>query len=95
MLETIYLALVAAAPAITAVVGIVSTAVKMINNGKKEKKEILAAFDEVKAEVHDNKQYDELKAELALVHAENRAIRKQHAELLTELTRIQHKEEEV
>lgn len=91
-LETIYVTLLAAAPAITSVVGIIASVVKLVRSGINDKKQLIAAFEEVKQEVHNNKQYEELKAELAQAHAENRALIKQNNEILTTLTKIEHKE---
>ena len=90
MLETIFLAVVAAAPAIAAIFTIIAAVVKMVRTNKSELKAVIDAFNELRNEVINTKEYSEVKRELAAVHRENAQLKKQMNELLTELTRIKH-----
>lgn len=83
MIETVILALIAAAPAITAVAGIVIAVTKLVK-----------AFNDLKAEVVNTKQFEELKAELSAAHQENRELKKKLNQLLTKIDHIQRKEDE-
>lgn len=92
MVETIFLAIVAAAPAIAAIFTIIAAVVKMVRTNKSELKAVVDAFNELKNEVVNVKEYSEVKRELAAVHRENAELKKQMNELLTELTRINRTE---
>lgn len=83
MIETVILALIAAAPAITAVAGIVIAVTKLVK-----------AFNDLKAEVVNTKQFEELKVELNAAHQENRELKKKLNQLLTKIDHIQRKEDE-
>lgn len=83
MIETITLALIAAAPAITAIAGIVLAVTKLVN-----------AFNDLKAEVVNTKEFEELKVQLNISHAENRELKKKLNQLLTKIDHIQRKEDE-
>lgn len=88
MLETVYLTILAAAPAITSIVGIIAAFVKIRNNNKNSIAALSAEFDEVKTEVKNAKEYEALKQELILAHQENRELMKLNKELLTKIDRI-------
>lgn len=88
MLETVYLTILAAAPAITSIVGIIAAFVKIRNNNKNSIATLSAEFNEVKAEVKSAKEYEALKQELILTHQENRELMKLNKELLTKIDRI-------
>ena len=83
MIETVILALIAAAPAITAIAGIVIAVTKLVK-----------AFNDLKAEVVNTKEFEELKEELKAAHQENRELKKKLNELLTKIDHIQRKENE-
>lgn len=83
MIETVILALIAAAPAITAIAGIVIAVTKLVK-----------AFNDLKKEVVNTKQFDELKTELNAAHQENRELKKKLNQLLTKIDHIQRKEDE-
>lgn len=80
MFETIFLAVVAAAPAIVAIIGIITAVCKLMKS-----------FNELKGEVVNVKEYTDLKKELKEAHRENRELKKQLNEVLTALTRVEHK----
>ena len=80
MIETIFLAVVAAAPAIVAITGIIAAVCKLMKS-----------FNELKGEVVNVKEYTDLKKELKEAHRENRELKKQLNEVLTAITRVEHK----
>lgn len=90
MAETIFLAIVAAAPAIAAIFTIIAAVVKMVRSNKNELKAVVDAFEELKGEVVNVKEYSDLKKELQLAHQENRELAALYKEIATELTRIKH-----
>lgn len=83
MIETVILALIAAAPAITAIAGIVLAVTKLVK-----------AFNELKAEVVNTKEFEELKIELKIAHEENRELKKKLNQLLTKIDHIKRKDDE-
>lgn len=90
MVETIFLAIIAAAPAVAAIFSIIAAVVKLIRTNKSELKVLIDAFNALKQEVINTKEYTEIKQELAAVHRENAELKKQMNQLLTELTRVKH-----
>ena len=90
MVETIFLAIVAAAPAIAAIFTIIAAVVKMSRSNKTELKAVVDAFDELRGEVVNVKEYSDLKKELQLAHQEIRELTALYKEIATELTRIKH-----
>lgn len=100
MLETIITAILAAAPALTAIIGIIAAMVRLINAGKDNSKEItgkfaeaMTTFEKVRQEVLDTKEYEELKSQLLIAHQENRELKKKINELLTKIDHIKREEE--
>ena len=81
MIETIILAIVAAAPSLVAIGSIIAAVCKLVKG-----------FNELKSEVVKTKEYDEVKKELAVAHAENRELKKKLNELLTAIDRIKREE---
>ena len=77
MLETIILAIIAIAPSVVAIAGIFTAVSKFIK-----------AITELKAEVTKTKEYDEVKAQLAIAHQENVELKKKLNELLTAIDKI-------
>lgn len=90
MIETILLAVVAAAPAIAAVASVIAAVIKLIKNGKSTNEILVNAFEDLKAKVEDTAEYENLTRELKIAHEENAALKQKLNELLTEMTRIQH-----
>lgn len=80
MVETIILAVVAAAPSITAIAGIFAAISKFCK-----------VIAELKAEVTKTKEYDEVKTQLVVVHQENIELKKKLNELLITLDKVQRK----
>lgn len=92
MVEQIYTLIIAAAPSITAIVGIVFAIVKGIKNNKTTSKDILDRFEEMREEVMNTKEYSDLKAQLKLAHQENYELKKKLNELLTKIDHIHRNE---
>lgn len=78
MVETIILAIVAASPAVVAIVGIITAVCKLMKS-----------FNELKGEVVNTKEYADLKAQLLIAHQENRELKKKINELIVAITKIQ------
>lgn len=81
MIETVFLAVVAAAPALVSIAGVIAAVCKL-----------LKSFKELKEEVTKTKEYEDLKNELRIAHAENREIKKKLNELLTARDRVKREE---
>lgn len=93
MIETIYLAIIAALPAISSIIGIIAAVVKIARDGKKTNKDLSDKFEVLAAELHDSKEMDEMKTQMRALLESNRALQKRYDELLTEITKIEHKTE--
>lgn len=93
MLETIYLAIIAALPAISSIIGIIAAVVKIARDGKQTNKDLSDKFEVLAAELHDSKEMDEVKTQMRALLESNRALQKRYDELLTEITKIEHKTE--
>lgn len=94
MLEQIYTLIIAAAPSITAIIGIIFAVVKGIRNNKTTSKDILDKFEELREEVFNTKEYSDLKDQLQIAHQENYALKKKLNELLTKIDHIYRNEGE-
>lgn len=88
--EQIIAIIVASAPALTALFGIITAVVKL----KKSDKDVIDKFEEVRQEIFNTKEYEALKAELKTAHQENRELKKKINELLTVIDRVVRKKEE-
>lgn len=88
MIETIIMAILAAAPALTAIIGIIAAVIKLINSGKNTNGQLITKFEEVRTEVMNTKEYESLKEELKIAHQENRELKKKINELLTKMDRV-------
>ena len=94
MLEQIYTLIIAAAPSITAIIGIIFAVVKGIKNNQTTSKDILDKFEELREEVFNTKEYSDLKDQLQIAHQENYALKKKINELLTKIDHIYRNEGE-
>ena len=90
MIETILLAVVAAAPAIAAVASVIAAVIKLIKAGKSSNELLVSKFEELKTTVEDTEEYENLCRELRIAQEQNRTLKAQLDELLTELTKIRH-----
>lgn len=86
--EQIIAVIVAAAPSITAIIGIVAAVIKGIRSNKSTSKEIIDKFEEVRQQVFNTREYEELKAQLLIAHQENIVLKQKINELLTKIDRI-------
>lgn len=90
-LEQIYLVLVAAAPSLTAIVGVITAVIKMIKEGKHTNQQVIDKFEEVRQEIFNVKEYKDLKDQLSIVHQENAELKRTMNELLTKIDHISRK----
>ena len=91
--EQIMAIIVAAAPSLTAIIGIVTAIVKSIKSNKDTSKEVINKFEEVRQEIINKKEYSELKDQLKIAHQENYELKKKLNELLTKIDKIDRSEE--
>lgn len=92
-LETIYAIIMAAAPALTSIIGIIFAVVKGIKTSKTTSTDVINKFEEVRQEIFNTKEYSELKDQLMIAHQENYELKKKLNELLTKIDHIQRNEE--
>ena len=92
--EQIMAIVVAAAPSLTAIIGIVAAVVKGIKSNKTTSKDVIDKFEEVRQEIFNTKEYEELKGQLAIAHKENYELKKNINELLTKIDKIDRSKEE-
>lgn len=92
MIEEIYALIIAAAPSITAIIGIIFAVIKGIKNNQTTSKDILDKFEEVREQVFNTKEYTELKEQLKIAYQENYELKKKINELLTKIDHIQRGE---
>ena len=92
--EQIMTIIVAAAPSLTAIIGIVAAVIKGIKSNKATSQTVVDKFEEVRQEIFNTKEYSDLKNQLTLAHQENRELKKKINELLTKIDHIQRKEDE-
>lgn len=93
MLETIYLAIIAALPAISSIIGIIAAVVKMTKNSDSTMGQVLESLNTFSVELKNTKEMDEMKAAMLSLAQTNRELQKRYDELLTEITKIKHGEE--
>lgn len=92
--EQIMAIIVAAAPSITAIIGIIFAVIKGIKSNKTTSKDVIDKFEEVRQEIFNAKEYSDLKNQLLIAHQENRELKKKINELLTKIDRIDRSKEE-
>lgn len=91
--EQIMTVIVAAAPSITAIIGIVLAILKGIKSTSDTGEKVITKFEELRKEVFNTKEYEALKDQLLLAHKENRELKKKLNELLTKIDKIQRTDE--
>lgn len=89
MFEQIMSVVVAAAPAIAAIAGVIISVLKH----KESNKVVVDKFEELRTEVANTKEFEQLKLELKLAHEENVKLKKQLNEFLMKLDKIYREEE--
>lgn len=91
--EQIMTVVVAAAPSVTAIIGIIVAVIKGMKNSKDTSAQVIEKFEALRAEVMDTKEYEALKDQYLITQKENRELKKLINELLTKIDKIQRKEE--
>lgn len=92
--EQIMAIVVAAAPSLTAIIGIVAAVVKSIRSNKATSQDVINKFEEVRQEIFNTKEYSDIKDQLKLAHQENYELKKKINELLTKIDKIDRSKEE-
>ena len=91
--EQIMTVVVAAAPSITAIIGIIVAVIKGIENSKDTSTAVIEKFEALRKEVLNTKEYEALKDQYLVTQKENRELKRLINELLTKIDKIQRKEE--
>lgn len=89
MFEQIMSVVVAVAPAVAAITGVIISVFK----NKEGNKVVIDKFNELRTEVANTKEFEQLKLELKLAHEENVKLKKQLNEFLMKLDKIYRGEE--
>lgn len=92
--EQIMTIVVAAAPSLTAIIGIVAAVIKAVKSNKATSQDVINKFEEVRQEIFNTKEYSDLKNQLTLAHQENRELKQKLNELLTKIDHIDRSKEE-
>lgn len=88
--EQIMSVVVAAAPALASIIGIVAAVFK----NKSITSQVVDKFEEVRQEIFNTKEYSDLKNQLLIAHQENYELKKKLNELLTKIDKIDRSREE-
>ena len=92
--EQIMTVVVAAAPSVTAIIGIIVAVIKGIRSNTDSSKAVMERFESLRTEVMNTKEYEALKEQYLISQKENKELRRLLKELLTKIDRIQRPEEE-
>lgn len=92
MIETIYAVLLAVVPVITVILSFIGAICKLINNNKKILDPIIQQFEDLRQEVNDKAQSEQAIVQVNMLLEELRLERELTRQLITELTKRQHKE---
>lgn len=87
--EQIMISIVAAAPSLTSIIGIIFAVLKGVKTSKTTSTDVINKFEEVRQEIFNTKEYSELKNQLIIAHQENYELKKKLNELLTKIDHIQ------
>lgn len=87
-LENIIAVIIAALPSITAIIGCVSSCIKIKNNNDTNSKDLTNKFEKLRDEVLKTKEYEDLKAQLKMSHQENTDLKKDIKTLIRKIDRI-------
>ena len=93
MIETIWLALIAALPSIAAIFTIIAAVVRMTKNNSGVLSDLVNTVDTLAAEIKNSKEMEDMKTQMLALLESNRALQQRYDELLTEVTKIKHGEE--
>ena len=87
--EQIMISIVAAAPSLTSIIGIIFAVLKGVKTSKTTSADVINKFEEVRQEIFNTKEYSDLKNQLTIVYQENYELKKKLNELLTKIDHIQ------
>ena len=87
--EQIMISIVAAAPSLTSIIGIIFAVLKGVKTSKTTSADVINKFEEVRQEIFNTKEYSELKNQLIIAYQENYELKKKLNELLTKIDHIQ------
>lgn len=93
MIETIWLALIAALPSLAAIFSIIAAVVKMTKDNGGILTEVINKVNGLAVEIKNTKEMEDMKTQMGALLESNRALQKRCDELLTEITKIKHGEE--
>lgn len=93
MIETIWLALIAALPSLAAIVTIISAVVKMTKDNSGVLTDLITKVNNLAVEIKSTKEMEDMKTQMLALLESNRALQQRYDELLTEVTKIKHGEE--
>lgn len=93
MIETIWLALIAALPSLAAIVTIISAVVKMTKDNSGVLTDLITEVNNLAVEIKSTKEMESMKTQMLALLESNRALQQRYDELLTEVTKIKHGEE--
>lgn len=82
--------IIASLPTLSAIVGIIVAVIKVLKDNKSIVEPLKVKFEELKNEVKDRKEFDELLNRLDASLEQNRQLMLMNAKLLTELTKVQY-----
>ena len=89
-IDAIMAIIIASLPTLSAIVGIIVAVIKVLKDNKSIVGPLKVKFEELKNEVKDRKEFDELLNRLDASLEQNRQLMLMNAKLLTELTKVQY-----
>ena len=89
-IDAIMAIIIASLPTLSAIVGIIVAVIKVLKDNKSIVEPLKIKFEELKNEVKDRKEFDELLNRLDASLEQNRQLMLMNAKLLTELTKVQY-----
>lgn len=84
-IDILYSFLLSAAPALAAIISIIVSVVKTIKMNKEIVKPVIEEFETLRKEVQDKTELEAVKNEMLAIMSENRQIRQEIADLITEM----------
>ena len=89
-IDAIMAIVIASLPTLSAIVGIIVAVIKVLKDNKSIVEPLKVKFEELKNEVKDRKEFDELLNRLDASLEQNRQLMLMNAKLITELTKVQY-----
>lgn len=90
MIETIWLAIVAALPSLAAIFTIIGAVVKMTKDNSGVLKNLIETVNTLAVEIKNTKEMEDMKTAMIALAQSNKALQQRYDELLTEVTKIKH-----